>query len=40
VSQLYTRPQRVSKHGLHKTKSPLQMEAGQMSVGVADHGAE
>jgi len=26
-------PQRVSKHRLFKTKNPLQMEAGQMSVG-------
>jgi hypothetical protein len=33
LSTLYTRSQRVSKHGLQKTKDPLLFEAGQVLVG-------
>ncbi|MDP7578919.1 MAG: hypothetical protein QGF12_05195 [SAR202 cluster bacterium] len=33
MSTLYTRSQRVSKHGLQKTKDPLLFEAGQVLVG-------
>ena len=37
---LYTRSQRVCKHGLFNNKDPLLFEAGQMSVSLVGHVAE